>query len=110
MKSTRVDCTIIPAQPGWSIVTPIDDADGSITRLHRRPVIGWRVETYARDPSVARMGMRELFSIVVPVDPDGCDRDADALQCGDGPFFTPNETIAGGDDALIAYFRRRRAS
>jgi hypothetical protein len=105
VKSTRINVTVIPAS-GWSSVSPYKDADGTV-KLCRVPVIGFLVQVFRRElGDQLQPGDRELFTVADPIFIDGDDNSA--LQFLDGPFSTVDETISGGDDALLAYFKAKQ--
>ena len=39
---------VIPAAPGWYVVTPWTDSNGRITELHNDPVVAWRIGLFER--------------------------------------------------------------
>lgn len=40
--------TIIPTEPGWRVVAPVNSDDG-IKELYEEPIIAWRIETVSRE-------------------------------------------------------------
>lgn len=53
--------TIIPAQPGWILLTTFCGDDGKIEGLHESPIIAWRVET------TKQVSRYELDSLALPI-------------------------------------------
>jgi hypothetical protein len=95
--------TVIPAQPGWVVVTSLCDEAGNSKGLYRIPIIAWLVQLY-RQPT------DETFADVTPVTVTGSIDDVQdiALQYSDEPrFFTVHEEFT--DEArLLAYFGKSR--
>jgi hypothetical protein len=96
---------VIPAQPGWVVVTLICDEAGNSKGLCRIPVIAWLVQLYRRPTD-------ETFARCDPITVDGSLDDVQdiALQYGDQPqFFTVHEEFT--DEAtLLAYFEKSEKS
>jgi hypothetical protein len=96
--------TVIPAQPGWVVVTlPFDDTGKSKCSLYRQPVVAWIVQLY-------RNVHRETFADAIPVTVSGTLDDSDyALQHGEKKrFFTVHEEFT--DEAtLSAHLKRNRS-
>jgi hypothetical protein len=85
----------IPAQPGWTVVTP-DDVDG----LYRVPVIAWHVDVYERQ---AELG-GSYTSVTAITTSGSVDDVVHALQFGDGAFSTVFADYEG-EAAVLSYFR-----
>ncbi len=102
---TPIDEIVVPAQLGWTVVSPDYEDENSECRLWKAPVIAWLVQLYRRSTD------ETTFCDVTPVTPNGNLSDAQdfALQYrGRAPFFTISEEFAD-EAALLAHFNHHRA-
>ncbi|MGD0334056.1 MAG: hypothetical protein ABSA90_12515 [Xanthobacteraceae bacterium] len=105
---TPIEEIVIPALPGWTLVSPQFDEDeknAECRSLWRAPIIAWLIQLFRRSAD------QTTFCDVTPVTPNGnlSDTQDFALQYRDrGPFFTISEEFAD-EAALLAHFDHHRA-
>ncbi len=96
MDRDPVTHSVVPAQFGWTVVTPEFDEN----KLFRTPVIGWLMEVYQLGDGA------ESYVTTIPVTCTGSVEDVAyyALQFGEGPFFTHFGSYED-EPEIWAYFR-----
>ena len=101
-----VNEVVIGAEPGWTVVAPIQDEAGkSPATLWRTPVIAWLLQLFHRSTD------ETTFVAVTPITVNGDVQDVQdyALQRGDEPsFYTVHEEFTD-EAALLAHFSARAA-
>jgi hypothetical protein len=103
MISEPVLRSIIPAEPGWSVVYPEED-DGTLFRL---PVLGWYCEIRMISPPDRD---EQASAIVTAITCNGLvdEWGLYALQLDDGRYVTVFE-VFDDEAAMLAHFREMRA-
>ena len=94
-----VDEIVVPAQLGWTIVSPEYDEDEKCRSLWRAPIIAWVVRLFRRSTD------ETTFVDVIPVTVNGdVEMQEYAIQYRDRPpFFTAFEEF-DDEAALLAHF------
>jgi hypothetical protein len=90
---------VIPAAPGWYVVTPWTDSNGRITELHNDPVVAWRIGLFER-------GDKSTFQHVTPIIGDlHSEYDGEILRRPDNSLFIPLVREFTSDPDAITYLQ-----
>lgn len=99
-KTTR-NFKIIPAQPGWFVVTPVMDKETftKVTRLHKEPVIAWSLEI-----EVSKNTDNSPFLCPDPITAEGNPENA-VLKNPNGTFVVPFVAHMDDEMTVLRYFQ-----
>lgn len=105
MSLTRTASSIVPAQPGWSVLIPSYDDTGKVADLIAEPAIAWRVRAWSDQPIAHGIPGTEVADCA-PITADQLPQPLDSalvLVRPNGHMFSPEGEIPDTDAACAFY-------
>lgn len=98
--------TVIPAEPGWSLLVPIWDESGEKCKTvgHDR-IIAWRIET---EETTHKDGDPILYEFVAAITADNTNQEGMVLSDPAGQLFTSMDQTFSSIEDVIAYYQSQK--